>query len=1135
MSAWPQHQQQQQHQSNGVYPGMLDSTKQPNSFDPSSMNGMYNGNAFNPQQFNNQGMQQQHVNPQAAFGNQTFNVGSVIPSKRPRDDVIGMSPGPPQNTTLGVSRSHTPMQQGTPFQGNQPFPTPYQHLQQGSNNATPSPTMANQQFRPPQPPPRMTTASPAQFSQMGQGQNAQGQMSPSPSHQNNQQMSPQLSQQTFSPNLGGGASVGGGAGFGQGFGNQGMMNQNNMASSMPGMMNNSLPNHMAGNMANNMSSTMSGAGMNMNASAMQAQLQQRQYQQRFVQQQQRLQAQAQTMGAQGIPGQSMGGQGMGAPGMPAQRPMGNQMVNPAFTQDQQGQGMPNGQQMQPTQPGQPQQQGQQQGLQQEKARQWLHNLQIQCQQQGKPFQPFPVIAGRPINLYALWMHIAQLGGSMAINQRNMWPVVAQRLGFPNQSTAPQEIRQAFDTYLSTYERSFMLAKQAQKQQMAQEAARQMAGFNGTGQAQGQGSPAQQMPQGDGTQGRFPQGQQQPQPPLGMPGQTPQPNQLSRQGSISTANGMSSAIPSTPQNMPQPKRTPSMTKPPILPPQDPPTASPAPDVGSTNATNAVTPMFKKENSIAPTKPAVQESEYEPKTRSLDTFGGYDMTALIPLTTDLSRRIPDVPSVFEMGVIDMRSINLSLQSGLPHETRRALDDLVQITVDPRILLELDKCDDLVDVLVECAEAQIDRLAEAAEEVSDAVDLSSYEEVLRSCRSEAEDLYDLPPFGSLEHDLEQASARLIALTTIFRNLSFNEHNHPFLATSAMITLLSNTIRLLGTRHMLLRSHQNVADFYKDAITFLSNTAQALELPSKDDALHILHFLLAFAPQPAPSIDDSENVRFSTYHPVLHRYTSHAVDSLAKVLARTEPNRSFYRQIFTTSSSSPDEVSPSELLTRTFGLAVSVLPDRSKIPLSSAVELRLVEARKPLLTQGMLAADIVATLVPTAFFYNDTETPVNIARVWLESDDRWATSLLRMVYLLATDPTKSAAQQRQLPTRLGPDGRLQPVDTDPQGYGFIIHRGLSMLNRLVEKAFAGPAPKLHKLSASINGVSEESSEAQDVNAINGTSAPEHDDNIESLKLSIKGDPLPHRETVLGALLVQNADKEAIRIMSKLYDMIIS
>jgi len=547
------------------------------------------------------------------------------------------------------------------------------------------------------------------------------------------------------------------------------------------------------------------------------------------------------------------------------------------------------------------------------------------------------------------------------------------------------------------------------------------------------------------------------------------------------------------------------------------------------------MIKKESSIASVKPAVQESEYEPKTRSMDTFGGYDMTALIPLTTDLSRRIPDVPSVFEMGVIDMRSINLSLQSGLPHEIRRALDDLVQITVDPRILLELDKCDDLVDVLVECAEAQIDRLAEVAEEVSDAVDLSSYEEVLRSCRSEAEDLYDFPPFGSLEHDLEQASARLIALTTIFRNLSFNEHNHPFLATSAMIALLSNTIRLLGTRHMLLRSHQNVADFYKDAITFLSNTAQALELPSKDDALHILHFLLAFAPQPAPSIDDSGNVRFSTYHPVLHRYTSHAVDSLAKVLARTEPNRSFYRQIFTTSSSSPDEVSPSELLTRTFGLAISVLPDRSKIPLSSAVELRLVEARKPLLTQGMLAADIVATLVPTAFSYNETETPVNIARVWLESDDRWATSLLRMVYLLATDPTKGAAQQRQIPTRLGPDGRLQPVDTDPQGYGFIVHRGLSMLKRLVEKAFAGPAPKLHKLSAAINGTSEESSEAHDVKVNNGTHAEESDDDFEKLRLSIRGDPLPHRETVLGALLVQNADKEAIRMMSKLYDMIIS
>ena len=72
---------------------MHDPSNQSNTFDPSAMNGMYNGSNFNPHQFTNQGMQQQHVNPQAAFGNQTFSVGSVIPAKRSRDDVVGMSPG----------------------------------------------------------------------------------------------------------------------------------------------------------------------------------------------------------------------------------------------------------------------------------------------------------------------------------------------------------------------------------------------------------------------------------------------------------------------------------------------------------------------------------------------------------------------------------------------------------------------------------------------------------------------------------------------------------------------------------------------------------------------------------------------------------------------------------------------------------------------------------------------------------------------------------------------------------------------------------------------------------------------------------------------------------------------------------
>src|ERR1700761_5569055 len=152
--------------------------------------------------------QQQHITPQqtptpnAQQRAQTpqqypYSVPSVIPPKRPRpgEDAVAASPGQPA-VSMNMSQSQTPQQVGA-------FPSPFpyqQHLHAaGSSNATPSPTMQNQQFRPPSQAQRMQTVSPNP--QFAQQQQAPMGMSPPPDA--NGRMTPQTPQFPMGNQMGG--------------------------------------------------------------------------------------------------------------------------------------------------------------------------------------------------------------------------------------------------------------------------------------------------------------------------------------------------------------------------------------------------------------------------------------------------------------------------------------------------------------------------------------------------------------------------------------------------------------------------------------------------------------------------------------------------------------------------------------------------------------------------------------------------------------------------------------------------------------------------------------------------------------------------------------------------------------------
>jgi len=652
------------------------------------------------------------------------------------------------------------------------------------------------------------------------------------------------------------------------------------------------------------------------------------------------------------------------------------------------------------------------------------------QQKNLPLDLNPVVGDRSVQLITLYMTVMKFGGYKKVTAQNGWQQVAQALQFhmSQNPNAAGQLKGHYERNLLMFEEAWQASQQRQRAMMQQNP-----GAVGPGQMsptkqmnpQAAMQHSQQLMQQQALQQQHHLQQQQPhmstpvkqisqmqQPVNGF--STPQPGQPHPMGPQGHArNSLSRTLESsTPQNvssftMPSPI---SASKPGSLSLQ-----SPQVDIGAVAA-----PAAPQEFNLP--------AELDPKVRHLDTYGGVEVESLHKLGTDLMRLKPDVPTVLDLGVIDVDALTRSLQCGIHAEVRLALDTLVTLSVEPRLQLDLRACEDLVETLVDCAEGQVELLAEDAPEVSDVMLITSYEDVLRGCRSDAEMLQDIPVFGSPTYELDRAVDKLVCITTIMRNLSFYESNHPLLADELVVKFLCVVIRYLGTRNMLLRSNINTLDFMKDVIIFLSNLAQAIELPGREQALCLLHFLLAFAPCPTPNSGSTDHVTFSPYDPGVHRYLPPAVDSLAKLLARDEPNRTFYKTIFASDvASSP----PFDLLTRTFALAISVIPDDKQETKRGNQLVPVVEARKPFLMQGMLAAEILSNLVP------GYET--GLAYSWLTSEDGFAQNLSRLIMSLCLETTPPAPHQRS---------QAIPKGIEDEALHNITQGGVIVLRRLAEKS---------------------------------------------------------------------------------------
>ena len=653
---------------------------------------------------------------------------------------------------------------------------------------------------------------------------------------------------------------------------------------------------------------------------------------------------------------------------------------------------------------------------------------------GKPLNPSPVVDNQPVGLLQLFQASMSKGGYKVISRNNQWPNIAQILGFPpaQHTTAGQQLKAHFEANLLEFEA--YAAQQYGKKAMPahpggiqgvpappQTPGKQV--FSGQMSPNASRAPAVMQPQNQSPSKPMPSGSQHPSingfptpqlPHAQVPG-TPghNRNSVSRSAEVTSHADFASS------------GNESVAKGPSLPPKSP--------------HSVVDPM------LAPTVrfPAAfrkDRDSYLPCSRELYTYGGFNLIPLARLGEDLELYMPETPLYNELGNIDIAALTRSLQCGIHSEVRLALDTLATITGRSPIPLQLPLCEDLLDAIIDCAEDQLDMLVDNTVEVSDEILIASYEDVVRAHRIDVLSIRDVHAFSTDDYELDRAVDRLLCLTTVLRNLSFVPENIELLAEDFVIKFLSVAIRYLGTRNMFLRTNANTLDLMKDVVVLLSNIAQEIELPGKEHALSLLQFLLAFAPGPVPSIN-KDQLFFSPHNPDLQPYLPLAVDSLAKLLARDEPNRQHYKTLLSADASSSSSF---DLLTRTFALAISPIPDQTKDPPRPTSPRLFTAGRETCLMQGLLAADIIASLAPGH--------ESGLTRAWLSSGTGFAQNLFRLIRVLSIqfEGSQSMARVR----------RNHQVRDD--GPVYMVRLGMSMLRKLSEKA-RDPKDPVHSIPPNV------------------------------------------------------------------------
>ena len=579
-------------------------------------------------------------------------------------------------------------------------------------------------------------------------------------------------------------------------------------------------------------------------------------------------------------------------------------------------------------------------------------------------------------------------------------MVAGLMNFPPQShpTAASEIRTVFEQNMAEYLTTYMDQMRKRNLSQAQMPPGQFAG------PQGSPTPSQPLE-------RTPQ----PSVPPAPPGFPANPQHQQRPSSVSSHASPSMNNISTPDAhlSPNASRLNDVAVPP------PPASltnrastSSIPHVSPHQSVHKLSPQVSAPQPDRGVPPSSElEKHYDAKHDKFLTYAGFtlngtdDKPASMPDKAHQLAHLKDRLLGYEyLGPVDLHALGMSLQSGIPSEISNALGQILSLSWHPFALAEYE---DFVDILLEFGDSQVSLLSAASDAIIDVNEITSFETLTALVKLEPGCLEELPRYTQDGRALDRAAERLVDVTMILSNLSHTdpnrtspiyEGNRKLISVPAVIELVLGVVELFSCRENVFRTPKHATDIMKNLITYLSNISDLINFSSEGEALSLMRFLTAFAPAHSSSDFDGDNsIRFGVYEPQTHPYLPCAVDTLAKLLVKDDPNRAFYRAIFQAEAATTPI--PRRLLTGAFALAIAPIPEDT-IHIPSA--LRISDMRKPFFIQGMLAADILASM---------TSTSGPVARQWLCSDDDWAVHLHHLIIQMAQSRRAPLRQRRAPP----------------------------------------------------------------------------------------------------------------------------
>lgn len=281
----------------------------------------------------------------------------------------------------------------------------------------------------------------------------------------------------------------------------------------------------------------------------------------------------------------------------------------------------------------------------------------------------------------------------------------------------------------------------------------------------------------------------------------------------------------------------------------------------------------------------------------------------------------------------------------------------------------------------------------------EIPSYFEMLTAVRSETEDPFSTIHVRTAEDPQVLLIDQLTTISMILRNISFTDYNSKALAMNENVKdLLFRIIHAIATNGDKFIFTRRRLGFLKDSLIILTNISHLLELRSHNEALCALALVLTFGSDP----QTDETMLIPDYVPSTHKYLSHGVDVLTKLLVRDPPNRSLFQAVMTgiyDSSVHPLVIEENKklvalytgdqgeffLISRVFKYLLSV------IPFNSLALHPLLQEREAVILQALLSALLVVDMVPT------DQLKQNMPLTWLCSTESIGHGLTRLGLLLA------------------------------------------------------------------------------------------------------------------------------------------